>query len=435
VSTSGTAPRTVFGRLPVPERAFLADALRQETTGGILLLIAAVLGLVAANSGLADEYERLAHWKVGPDALGLHISLQHWAGDGLLAIFFFIAGLELKRELVVGTLKDRAQAVLPIVAAACGMAVPALVFVVIAWGSPGATQGWAIPVATDIAFALAVLAIVGRSLPPSLRAFLLTLAVVDDMGAITIIAIFYTSSISVGPLVGAVVGLVLYAYLQRRRVQSWVVYVPLALGVWTLVHASGIHATIAGVALGLLTRVRPDADEDHSPAERLEHRLRPLSAAVAVPIFAFFSTGVVLSAAAFQALAHDRVAYGIVLGLVVGKFVGVFGGTWLAVRLTRAELSEELAWRDIAAVGLLAGIGFTVSLLIAELAFEDDPGRLDLAKTAVLIGSVLSALLASLLLRSRSTYYRTLAEREGTDADGAGIPDVDQAPPLTGSGK
>ena len=167
----------------------------------------------------------------------------------------------------------------------------------------------------------------------------------------------------------------------------------------TLVHASGIHATIAGVALGLLTRVRPDPDEHHSPAERLEHRLRPLSAAVAVPIFAFFSTGVVLSAAAFEALANDRVAYGIVLGLVLGKFVGVFGGTWLAARLTRAELSDDLAWRDIAAVGLLAGIGFTVSLLITELAFEDEPGRLDLAKTAVLVGSVVSALIAALVLR------------------------------------
>ena len=255
MSTSSPAPRTIFGRLPVPERTFLADALRQETTGGILLLVAAVLGLVCANSGLADAYERLAHTEVGPEALGLHISLQHWAGDGLLAIFFFIAGLELKRELVVGTLKDRARRP-PVVAAVCGMVAPALVFLAVAWGSASATEGWAIPVATDIAFALAVLAVVGRALPPALRAFLLTLAVVDDMGAIAIIAIFYTSSISVGPLVGAVAGLVLYAYLQRRRVRSWAVYVPLALAVWTLVHASGIHATIAGVALGLLTRVR-----------------------------------------------------------------------------------------------------------------------------------------------------------------------------------
>ena len=432
MGTSSQAPRTAFGRLPLPERAFVADALRQETTGGVLLLIAAVLGLVCANSGLAEAYQTLLHTKVGPEALGLHISLQHWAGDGLLAIFFFIAGLELKRELVVGTLRDRTEAVLPVVAAVCGMVVPALVFVVVAWGAPGAGEGWAIPVATDIAFALAVLAIVGRSLPPALRAFLLTLAVVDDMGAIAIIAVFYTESIAWAPLAGAALGLALYAYLQRRRVRSWVVYVPLAFSIWTLVHASGIHATIAGVALGLLTRVRPDPDEHHSPAERLEHRIRPLSAAIAVPIFAFFSTGIVLSSNALTALVHDRLAWGIVLGLVVGKFVGVFGGTWLVARLTRAQLSEDLAWRDIAAVGLLAGIGFTVSLLISELAFEDQPAQLDLAKTAVLLGSVVAALLASLLLRSRSSYYRALAEREDRDEDGDGVPDVYQSPPSAG---
>ncbi len=434
MSNPSAPGRTAFERLPLPERTFLADALRQETTGGVLLLIAAVLGLVCANSGLAEWYETLLHTKVGPEALGLHISLQHWAGDGLLAIFFFIAGLELKRELVVGTLRDRTEAVLPVVAAVCGMVAPALVFVVVAWGTPGAGDAWAIPVATDIAFALAVLAIVGRALPPALRAFLLTLAVVDDMGAIGIIAIFYTETIKWAPLAGAVVGLVLYAYLQKRRVSSWVVYLPLALAVWTLMHASGIHATIAGVALGLLTRVRPDPTEHHSPAERLEHRLRPLSAAVAVPVFAFFSTGIVLSSSALTALVHDRLAWGIVLGLVVGKFVGVLGGTWLVARLTRAQLSEDLAWRDIAAVGLLAGIGFTVSLLISELAFEDQPAQLDLAKSAVLVGSVLAALLASLLLRSRSSYYRDLAEREDRDEDGDGIPDAyESRPPAGGS--
>ena len=429
MSTSNPAsppPRTFLGRLPLPERTFLGDVLRQETTGGVLLLMAAVLGIVAANSGFAEAYESLAAFKVGPAALDLHISIEYWASDGLLAIFFFIAGLELKRELLVGSLSDRREAVLPVAAALCGMVVPAVVFLAIAWGSPGATAGWAIPMATDIAFALAVLAVVGRALPPALRAFLLTLAVVDDMGAILVIALFYTTSIALAPLAGAVVGLILYAYLQHRRVRSSFIYAPLAFSVWTLVHASGVHATIAGVALGLLTRVRPDADEDHSPAERVEHRLRPMSAAIAVPIFAFFATGVVLSVDAFKALADDRVAWGIVLGLVVGKFVGVFGGTWLVARLTRAQLSEDLAWRDIAAVGLLAGIGFTVSLLITELAFEEDAVRRDLATTAVLVGSLLAALLASVVLRGRTAHYRALEERENLDADGDGVPDVYQ---------
>ncbi len=428
-NSAGPPARTFLGRLPLPENTFLADALRQETTGGVLLLIAAVLGIVAANSGFAEAYESLAAFTIGPEALDLNVSLESWAGDGLLAIFFFIAGLELKRELLVGSLSDRREAVLPVVAALCGMVVPALVFLAIAWGSPGATDGWAIPMATDIAFALAVLAVVGRALPPALRAFLLTLAVVDDMGAILVIAVFYTSTIAFAPLAGAAAGLALYAYLQHRRVQSTFIYAPLAFSIWTLVHASGVHATIAGVALGLLTRVRPDADEDHSPAERVEHRLRPLSAAIAVPIFAFFATGVVLSVGAFEALVDDRVAWGIVLGLVVGKFVGVFGGTWLVARLTRAQLSEDLAWRDMAAVGLLAGIGFTVSLLITDLAFETDAAQRDLATTAVLVGSVLAALLASIVLRSRTAHYRALAAREAIDADGDGIPDVYQPRP------
>ncbi len=417
MSDSRSKSKTFLDRLPTPEGAFVADALRQETTGGILLLIAAVLGLIFANTGLMEFYETLKNFKIGPEALDLHISLEHWAADGLLAIFFFIAGLELKRELIVGSLRDRTQAVLPIVAAIAGMVVPAVVYLAVAWGTPGASRGWAIPTATDIAFALAVLAVVGRALPPALRAFLLTLAVVDDMGAILIIAVVYTASIALVPLIVAGVGLGLYAYLQHRRVHTWVVYVPLALAIWTLVHASGVHATIAGVLLGLLTRVKPDPTEDHSPAERLEHRLRPLSAAVAVPIFAFFSAGVLLSVSAINALFDDPAAYGIIAGLVIGKFVGVLGGTWLVARLTRAELSSDLAWRDIAAVGLLAGIGFTVSLLISDLAFADDLARLDLSKTGVLIGSVVSAALASFLLMGRNAHYRAIEEQDAGGAE------------------
>lgn len=389
----------------MPEGRFVAEALRHETTGGLVLLAAALLGLVAANSSLAHGYETLAHWQVGPEALRLHLTLEAWAADGLLAVFFFVAGLELKRELVVGTLREPAQAVLPVVAAVCGMVVPALVYLAVVHGTPDAARGWAVPMATDIAFALAVLAVAGRGLPAALRAFLLTLAVVDDLGAILVIALVYTETIDWLPLGLAVVGMAAYAWLQHRRVHAWWAYLPLALVVWTLVHASGIHATVAGVALGLITRVRPDPGEAGSPAEHLEHRIRPLSAGLAVPVFAFFSAGVVVSAAAFRSYLDDPAAYGVTIALVLGKFVGVLGSSWLTVRLTRATLSEDLSWADVAAVGLLAGVGFTVSLLVAELAFEGDPTRLDLVKTGVLIGSVVAAILAGALLRIRGARH------------------------------
>ena len=388
------------------EGSFLADVLRQETVGGALMLAAATAGLIAANTGLADSYESLKHTMFGPDALHLHLSLEAWAADGLLAIFFFVAGLELKRELVVGSLSSVNQAVLPVVAALAGMVVPAVVFLAVAHGADGASDGWAIPMATDIAFALAVLAVVGTHLPPALRAFLLTLAVVDDLGAITVIAVLFTDHLDVVALLVAVALLGLYAYLQHRRVVSPWIYVPLALGTWIALHDSGVHATVAGVALGLLTRVKPDSDEEHSPAERLEHRIRPLSAGFAVPIFAFLAAGVPLSGDIRDILVDDKVALGVVLGLVIGKFVGVFGATWLVATFTRAELGDGIAWRDMAGLAMLSGIGFTVSLLIAELAFYDRPDQLTDVKTAILLGSLASAVIAAVILRLRNRTHR-----------------------------
>jgi NhaA family Na+:H+ antiporter len=396
----------LLARLTPGEGVFLADALRQETVGGALLLTAAVAGLIAANTGLSDWYASVQDFVVGPSAIHLDLSLETWAADGLLAIFFFVAGLELKRELVVGTLRHRQQAILPVVAALAGMVFPAVLFLTVAMGDAAARDGWAVPMATDIAFALAVLAVVGSNLPPALRAFLLTLAVVDDLGAITVIALFFSEQIKVLPLVIAGVLLAVYFVLQRARVTSAWIYVPLALTVWTLVHEGGVHATVAGVMLGLLTRVKPDTDEDHSPAERLEHRVRPLSAAVAVPAFAFLSAGVALSGDIFNVLVDDVAALGVVLGLVVGKFLGVFGASWLTARFTRAELGEDVSWSDMAGLALLSGIGFTVSLLIAELAFADQPDRLENVKTAVLVGSLLSAVLATAILRVRDRRYR-----------------------------
>lgn len=397
---------TLLSALTPGEGRFLADALRQETVGGALLLVAATAGLIAANTGLAQAYDDLKNFVIGPATLHLDLTLQAWAADGLLAIFFFVAGVELKRELVVGSLSRFNQAILPIVAAISGMAVPALIYLAVATGTPGAVDGWAIPMATDIAFALAVLAVVGSSLPPALRAFLLTLAVVDDLGAITVIALFFTENIEVTALLISFGLLAVYAFLQRARVTSWLIYVPLAAAVWVFMHESGVHATVAGVLLGLLTRVKPDPDEEQSPAERLEHRVRPMSAGVAVPTFAFLSAGVAINADLGQVILDDVAALGVVLGLVVGKFIGVFGATWLVSRFTNAELGEGIAWRDMAGLALLSGIGFTVSLLIAELAFEAQPERLDDVKTAILVGSLISAVTASVILSLRNRGYR-----------------------------
>ena len=268
--SGGDEPRLVFERLPLAERSRLLEALREETVGGALLLGAAVLALAWANSPWRGSYHSLAALEVGPESLHLHLSLATWAADGLLAVFFFVAGLELKHELVVGTLSRASQAVVPIVAALSGMVVPALLYVgtVHALGDADAAVGWGIPMATDIAFALAVLAVMGAKLPVALRAFLLTLAVVDDLGAILVIAVFYGHGFSPVPFALAIAGLAAYWVLQRLRVDSWLVLVPLALVVWGLMHASGVHATVAGVALGLLTRVRPDPGEAHAPVDR-----------------------------------------------------------------------------------------------------------------------------------------------------------------------
>jgi NhaA family Na+:H+ antiporter len=305
------------------------------------------------------------------------------------------------------------------------MVVPAACYLAVASVGGGSLQGWAVPMATDIAFALAVLAVLGSALPTPLRAFLLTLAIVDDLGAIVVIAVAFTDHIDLLALAAA--GLVLggYAWLQHRRfTPPWLV-LPLALLLWALVHESGVHATIAGVALGLTTRVRTDPGEEHSPAEHLEHVVRPVSAGFAVPVFALLSAGVAVTGSALASVFTGPVTLGIVLGLVAGKLVGVLGGAYLTARLTRAELSSDLSWSDLAGVALLSGIGFTVSLLMGDLAFGDG-GDLDEVTMAVLVGSLMSAALAAPVLRVRHRHYRRLAERDSRDEDHDGIPDVYQ---------
>nr|WP_241266159.1 Na+/H+ antiporter NhaA [Streptomyces boncukensis] len=414
----------MFGRLPLGERNFLSDALRTETVGGMLLLVAAIAALLLANTGLSDFYEDVKDFHLGPESLHLDLSIADWAKDGLLTVFFFVAGIELKRELVAGELRDPRAAALPIVSALCGMVVPALVYVAFALGGDGDMQGWAIPMATDIAFALGVLAVLGTGLPSALRAFLLTLAVVDDLGAIIIIAIFYSSGISFGPLVGSVVGLAVFWFLHRKGVRGWYVYVPLALVVWALMHASGVHATVAGVAMGLMLRCSVREGEEHSPAEHIEHRVRPLSAGLAVPVFALFAAGVGVSGQALSDVFTKPETLGVVFGLLAGKTLGVFGGAWAAARFTKAELNRDLAWADVLAIAALSGIGFTVSLLISELAFKDSPLLTEEAKAAVLMGSLLAAVLAGVVLKMRAKKYRSLLDDENRDEDGDGIPDI-----------
>ncbi|MCQ4121249.1 Na+/H+ antiporter NhaA [Rhodococcus tibetensis] len=424
---------TLFPRGSWAETARISDILRKETVGGALLLIGSVIALVWANSPWSDSYTALRDFPVGPASLHLNLSLGTWAADGLLAIFFFVVGLELKREFVAGDLRDPRRAALPIAAAVGGMAVPALVFVLVnARTGDGALAGWAIPTATDIAFAVAVLAIVSTHLPAALRTFLLTLAVVDDLLAVTVIAVFYTEELAFGPLLLALIPLALFTVAVQRRVRSWWILLPLAGATWFLVHESGIHATVAGVLLGFavpVIRSQKSGGPAAGPglAEHFEHRIRPISAGFAVPLFAFFAAGVTVGG--FSGLStslRDPVALGIVAGLVIGKAVGIFGTTYLMSRFTRATLDSGLAWLDVLGVALLGGIGFTVSLLVGDLAFGMESMRADHVKVGVLTGSVTAAVLASAVLRVRNGAYRTIALQESQDDDGDGIPDVYQ---------
>ncbi|MGW3248426.1 Na+/H+ antiporter NhaA [Streptomyces sp. NPDC001070] len=423
---SAPRERSVFlGLLPWPERVQVARALRTETVGGLVLLGAAVVALVWANAPWSEAYEHISDFHFGIPVLGLDLSVEHWTADGLLTVFFLVAGIELKRELVLGELRTPATAALPVVAAVCGMAVPAALYLATTTLGGGGAQGWAVPMATDIAFALAVLAVLSTHLPSALRAFLLTLAVVDDLGAILVIAVFFTADLNPLALAGALAGLVAFYLFQRYRVRGWWWYLPLGVAIWALMYNGGVHATVAGVAMGLILRTTRDGGEKASPAERTEHLLRPVSAGVAVPLFALFAAGVSISAAALGEVFTRPEPLGVVLGLVVGKTVGIFAGTYLAARFTRARLNPDLAWADVFALAVLAGIGFTVALLIGELAFPA-PGQVEHIKAAVLLGSLAAAVVAALLVKRRNGIYRRLWEEETRDEDADGIPDIYQ---------
>ncbi|MBO3087982.1 Na+/H+ antiporter NhaA [Cellulomonas dongxiuzhuiae] len=434
--------RTLFSALSKGSERNLADTLRDERTGGLLLLAGAVAALLWANLA-PDSYRAVSGTVVGPAALHLDLDLAHWAADGLLAIFFFVVGLELKREIVVGELRHVATAALPAAAAVGGMAVPAAIYLAVNTAMPGgAPQGWAVPTATDIAFAVGVLAVVGRGVPVALRAFLLTLAVVDDLLAIIIIAVGFTDTVTVGLLVGSLACVAVFALALRRGVRTPFLLVPLALASWALLHASGVHATIAGVLLGFAVPALPgsaspgapatDENADHSLAERYEHLWRPLSAGFAVPVFALFAAGVTVDLTSIGATFADPVALGVVLGLVLGKPLGITLATVLVARFTRARLAPGLGWWDVVGVGLLGGIGFTVSLLVASLAFGAGSVNDEHAVVGVLAASLLAALGGGAVLSWRGRVHAARAAAASEGSPGTDGPTAGHDPGATG---
>jgi Na+:H+ antiporter, NhaA family len=395
------APK-IFTR-PRSERdeRWIKDALKDETFAGALLMISALVAIIIANSSLSSWYFDLLSSKFEIPFLALNLTIAHWVSDGLLAIFFFIAGLELKHELVHGSLSEKSRAIVPVVAALAGMLIPIGIFTLMVRGDEEAIQGWAIPMATDIAFALAVLAVAGRRLPTEIRAFLLTVAVVDDLGAITVIAIFYSEKFNFTYFALTCASLAVFWLLHRIGKAHILIALPIALLAWWAMYKSGIHATVAGVALALIVPNKPRSGSDISTAERCEAKVHPISVLIVIPLFAFVAAGVDLRGSGIIEGVTSPIGSAIILALVIGKFLGILGATYLFTRFTRASLNENLRWSDVSAIGLLAGIGFTVSLLIVELSYEESQALSD-AKVGVLAASVVASLLAVTLLRIQS---------------------------------
>ncbi|SDU79071.1 Na+/H+ antiporter NhaA [Arcanobacterium phocae] len=383
-------------------------ALHNEATAGIVLILGAALALIWANSPLRESYATLSETVIGPHSLHLDMHVSHWASDGLLAIFFFVVGLELKHEFVAGSLRDVKQALVPILAAVCGMVGPVFVYVLvqIVTGSP-IYDGWAVPVATDIAFALAVLGVFGKGFPPAVRTFLMTLAVVDDLLGIVIIAIFFSDGVDFIFLGVALLVVAFFGVLVQRRIVRWYLLWPLGILAWYFMHLSGVHATIAGVALGLTVPVLLQRGEHEPMTQRLTDRIEFYSAGFILPIFAFFAAGVnVVDSGGFGEMLIDPVAVGIYLGLPLGKFLGIFGGVFLMIKVLGLKLGHGVDLPDIFAVSWVAGIGFTVSLLIATLSFDESSPHGPHARVAVLLGSLLALIIGAVFLRWRAAQHQ-----------------------------
>jgi len=379
----------------------IRDFLRRESAGGILLVVASVFALVFANSPLSGLYASLLNIPVEIRFGAFQIAkpLLLWINDGLMAIFFFLVGLELKREFVEGELSDLQKISLPALGAIGGMAVPSAIYLLFNAGDPLAVTGWAIPAATDIAFALGILALLGKRVPTQLKIFLVSLAIFDDMGAIIIIALFYTSELSVLALSVAGVCILALALLSRRGVTNLSLYLLIGLVMWASVLKSGVHATLAGVVLALFIPIREDPQTGRSPLREMEHDLHSSVAFIILPLFAFANAGVSLQGLTVAALTAP-VPLGIALGLFVGKQLGVFGLCWLGIRLGIARLPQRVNWSQLYGVAILCGVGFTMSLFIGSLAFEDAASPyLYQDRLGIISGSLLSAVVGYLWLR------------------------------------
>lgn len=376
-------------------KSILREFLDGEAAGGIILMAAAALALIVANSPLADTYFGVLHAYLGP------LSVSHWINDGLMAVFFLLVGLEIKREMLDGQLSAWPRRVLPGIAAAGGMLVPALVYVLINRDNQAALSGWAIPTATDIAFALGVLSLLGSRVPASLKVFLTALAIIDDLGAVIIIALFYTSGLSLAYLAAAFAAIAVLIVLNRMRVMKLLPYLVIGAVLWVLVLKSGVHATLAGVALALTVPLERSPgighDLERSPLHRLEHGLHKLVPFIVIPIFGFANAGVSLGGLSFAALV-EPLTLGVAAGLVLGKLVGVFGSSAVAIRSGLADLPVDAGWLHMLGISLLCGIGFTMSLFIGLLAFASDAALQDAVKVGILAGSLVAALVGAAVL-------------------------------------
>ncbi len=384
-------------------RETIDDFLKMESASGILLMGATVLAMVAANSFVSQYYSALFQIPVEIRVGALHIAkpMLLWINDGLMAIFFLLIGLEVKRELLEGQLSSLSQVALPGMAAVGGMVAPALCYVLLNLGDSEALSGWAIPAATDIAFALGVLALLGERVPPSLKIYLMALAIMDDLGAIVIIALFYSGDLSVSMLIGAGILLVVLWGINRAGVTALTPYAVVGIVLWICVLKSGVHATLAGVALAFAIPLKSRQDPEHSPLHELEHALHPWVAYGIMPVFAFANAGVPLSGMGLASL-FEPVPLGILLGLFLGKQLGVFGLSWVAIRLGWARLPEQGSLRQLYGVAALCGIGFTMSLFIGGLAFEHTQNAVYLVthRLGILVGSLLSGVAGYLILRT-----------------------------------
>lgn len=377
--------------------------LALESASGMLLVIAAVLAMLVVNSPLKGWYELLLNTPVAIQIGALKIAkpLLLWVNDGLMALFFLTVGLEIKREVIEGELSDLSKAALPVIAAIGGMAAPALVYTLINYDHPQAMRGWAVPTATDIAFALGVLSLLGKRVPISLKMFLLTLAIVDDLGAIVIIAIFYTTELSSLSLSVAAGALVVLFILNRRGVLSLTPYLLVGLVMWIAVLKSGVHATLAGVLLAFFIPLRAPEGSDDTLAERLEHDLHGSVVYVILPLFAFMNTGVSLAGLSISSIL-EPIPLGIAAGLFIGKQLGIFGACWLAIKLKLAQLPTGVGFGELYGVAILGGIGFTMSLFISSLAFQPEGETLVTNdRLGILVGSILSAIVGYFLLKWR----------------------------------